>query len=186
MGSVTTTLKPSQGVAIRESGYGTRRRVVVEFKDHFIAGVDEASTVGKAVEELFKFPDGLINFEGAVAKINVKSKGGDGTTTGVFATWDGDFGLGTAIGAGATLASTEQNLIPTGSTTQAVSGATDIGAQSTDTEANKLLDGSSAPVGVFFNLLIDDGDQNIAGAAGSGVVVNGEIVVHFTNLGDKA
>jgi hypothetical protein len=186
MGSVTTTLTPTQGVQIDETGKGSRRKVVVTFRDHVIAAVDDTGVDGRVTEKLFTFPEGVILFEGAVANFTAQTYLGDGTTTGIFNTFDGDLGLGTvAAASGATLATTEQDFIPTTATTQAVAGSTTVTGASTSTEAPVIFDGSSTAKECHLNILIDDADHNIAGVSGSGLKLNGTITLHFTKLGDK-
>lgn len=190
VGDIPAAIAPGPGKAntlyARESGYGTRRRTVLEFKDHLIAGADEGGVVGKFVQNIYTFPQGRILFEGASIDVHVERYGGDSSD--LSDTFDGDFGLGTVVGAGATLATTEQNLIQTTPTTQAVDGATDIqvGSQavSSNVGAPWLIDGVSAAAAVFFNLLVDDGDHDI-GSSGVKVRVNGELVLNWTFVGQK-
>jgi uncharacterized Zn-binding protein involved in type VI secretion len=168
----------------RETGYGNRRRTVIVFNDHIIAGADEAGVVGKFIEKVYSFPQGRIMFEGASADLQLDRAPGT-VAAGLADAWDGDFALGTAVGAGASMTTTEQDLIPTGSTAQAVAGVTVAQAGSTATEAPKLFDGSVTVKDVYFNQLVDDADHDIAGNAGTSLRVNGEIVINWAFVGQK-
>lgn len=104
------------------------------------------------------------------------------TTTGIVAAWDGDFGLGTTIADNtAALESTEQDIIASTATPQAVAGATTAKGFSTVIQA-AALNGLSSAKEVYLNFLIDDADHNI-GADASKLVVNGTITLTWINLG---
>jgi hypothetical protein len=105
------------------------------------------------------------------------------SSAGVDADAAGDFGLGTVTATNnTTLASTEQNLLPTTPTLFA-SSTEDIKVVSTSTEAAKVLDGTSQAIDVFINALIDDGDQDVTGTP-CNLIFNGTIELHWINLGD--
>lgn len=94
--------------------------------------------------------------------------------------FDGDFGVGTVTaGNNNALATTEQNIIPTTATAQAVAGATT--ALGINAAAIAPLDGTSTPVDIFLNFLIDDADQDGGGV----LLVSGTLTIHWINLGDK-
>ena len=93
-------------------------------------------------------------------------------------------GLGTVTATSdATLATTEQNLIPTTATPQASASATTANAQSTATESGAIFDGTTTPVDVYLNLLVDDADHDVTGTA-TNIIVNGTITLYYANLGD--
>lgn len=166
----------------RESGYGSRRKTVIQFLNFRPTLGDEPAVIGKFVPQVYTFPEGLITFEGGVIDC-VFTKGGP--TAGISATFAGNTGLGTAVGAGAILATTAQNLIPTTARGAAVAGVVNAKIVSTSTEAPKLFDGTATPVAVFFNNLIADTDHDIAGNPTAFIDIQGTITLHWTYHGDK-
>lgn len=191
LGAIPSAIAPGPGksssIFARETGHGSRRRTVLEFHDHLITGADEAGVVGKFVEKVYTLPQGRIWFEGASANLSLLRVNA-AATGGVNANWDGDFGLGTDAASAATLDGTEQDLIVTGAITQAVAGAASVAAGSTSVStssgAGRILDGVSSAVDVYLNILVDDADQDMT-TGGASMKVNGEIVIHWTYLGDK-
>jgi len=165
--------------AIQQAGFGASRQSIITFDDRSIALVDEAAVVAYAGSQVFDFPAGLILFEGAVADLALTK-----SSAGVNDDWDGDFGLGTVTASNnATLAATEQNLIPTTATPQAVSGATTAKGLSTASESGILLDGTSTPVDVFLNFLVDDADHDVT-TTPCNLIVNGTLKLFWKLLGD--
>lgn len=169
------------GTGVVATNYGTQavQRTVIKLTNAAVALADEAGVVAYGGLKIFDFPAGLIVFLGAVADLALTK-----SSAGVNDTWDGDVGLGTVTASNnATLSSTEQNLIPSTSTPQAVSGATTADCKSTATESGAILDGTSTPVDVYLNLLVDDADHDVTGTA-CNLIVNGTITLTWINLGD--
>lgn len=167
------------GVEIAQLGDQAAQKTVITFTNHAIALTDEAGVVAYAGSKIYDLPAGAILFLGASANLALTK-----SSAGVNDTWDGDFGLGTVTASNnATLASTEQDLIPTTATPQAVSGATTAKGISTSTEACKVFDGTSTAKDVFLNLLVDDADHDVTGTP-CNLIVNGTITIVWTNLGD--
>ena len=81
----------------------------------------------------------------------------------------------------ATLATTEQNIIPTTATPQAVSGATT--AKGVATTASQLLDGTSTAVDLYVNFLVDDADHDVT-TTPCNLILNGTVSVYWLNAGD--
>lgn len=170
------------GTGVVATNYGGQaiQRTVIKLTDAAVTLADEAGVVAYGGLKIFDFPAGLILFLGAVADLALTK-----SSAGVNDNWDGDVGLGTVTASNnATLASTEQNLIPTTSTPQAASGATTADCKSTSTESGAVLDGTSTAVDAFLNLLVDDADHNVAGTA-CNLIVNGMITLTWINLGDN-
>lgn len=140
---------------------------------------DEAGVVAYGGLKVADLPAGNILFLGAVADLAVTK-----SSAGVNDDWDGDIGLGTVTASNnATLTGTEQDLIPSTATPQAVAGATTGDCYSTSTEAPKVFDGTSAAVDVYLNVLVDDGDQDVTGTP-CNLIFNGTIKLSYLNLGD--
>jgi hypothetical protein len=151
-------------------------RTVIEFVNHAIALADNAGVVAYGSQKVLDLPARRVLFQGAVQDLALTK-----SSAGVNADWDGDVGLGTAAaGNSATLTSTEQNLIPTTATPQAVSGATTADAESTTTEQGALLAASSD---VYLNFLVDDADHNVTGTA-CNLIVNGKLCILWTEFPD--
>lgn len=160
-------------------GTAAMQKTVLKFTNQAIPLTDEAGVVAYGGLKIFDFPEGAILFQGAVADLALTK-----SSAGVNADWDGDFGLGTVTASNnATLSSTEQDLIPTTATPQAVAGATTAKGKSTATESGQILDGTSTPKDVFLNFLVDDADHNVAGTA-CNLIVNGTVTLFWANLGD--
>lgn len=177
-----STQGSAAGTGVVATNYGTQaiQRTVIKLTDAAVALADEAGVVAYGGLKIFDFPAGLIVFLGAVADLALTK-----SSAGVNANWDGNVGLGTVTASNnATLSSTEQNLIPTTSTPQAVSGATTADCKSTSTESGAILDGTSTAVDVFLNLLVDDADHDVTGTA-CNLIVNGTITLTWINLGDN-
>jgi hypothetical protein len=169
------------GVALGEVAVGAQvRKMVIELVDVAVPLVDEAGVVAYGGLKVFDFPAGLVLFLGASMNLALTK-----SSIGVNDTWDGDVGLGTVTASNnATLATTEQNLIPTTPTPQAVAGVTTADGESTSTEGAKVLDGTATPIDVFLNLLVDDADHDVTGTAAD-LIVNGTITLAYVMLGDN-
>lgn len=167
------------GVAAVEYGEGDGiHKTVLTFTDHAIALTDEAGVVAYGGSKVYDFPAGAIYVLGAVSDVDLTK-----SSAGVNVDWDGDFGVGTATaGNDATLATTEQDIIPTTATPQASAGATTANGQSTATE-NKVHDGTTTAKDVYFNLLVDDADHDVTTTA-CNLILNGTLTLLWANLGD--
>jgi hypothetical protein len=167
------------GVSLSESATPGVFRSVITLTDANIPLVDEAAVVAYGSLKVLDMPQGVVQFMGAVADIALTK-----SSAGVIDTWDGDVGVGTAAASNnATLASTEQDIIPTTATPQAVAGATTADAISTATEAGATFDGRTTPVDVYLNLLVDDADHDVTSTA-CNLIANGTITITWAFLGD--
>lgn len=168
------------GVTVVEKAMGPVVQSVITFTNFAIAMTDEAGVVAYGGAKVYDMPAGLIHFLGAVADLDLTK-----SSAGIIDTWDGDMGVGTVTASNnATLASTEQNLIPTTATPQAVAGATTGDGQSTDTEAGVLFDGTTTPMDVYLNFLVDDADHDVT-TTPANIIVNGTLTLTWINLGDN-
>lgn len=167
------------GVAAAEV-YSAARQVEITLTDVAIPLVDEAGVVAFGSLKIYDLPAGHILFLGAVADLAMTK-----SSAGVNADWDGDFGLGTtAAGNNNALATTEQDLIPTTATPQAVAGVTTAKGASTSTEAAKVFDGSATAKDVYLNFLVDDADHDVT-TTPCNLIANGTIKVSYMLLGDN-
>lgn len=167
------------GVVATEYGDGYRHTTLLTLTNTPITLADEAGVVAYGGQKVYDFPQGAIVFEGAVLDLALTK-----SSAGVNADWDGDVGLGTATASNnATLSGTEQDLVPTTATPQAVAGATTADGLSTSTEACKVFNGTSTAKDAYLNLLVDDADHDV-GATACNLIANGTIRLTWTFLGD--
>jgi len=165
------TLPTVTGMTAVTSGAGHFRTAVISFVNTPIALTDNAGVVAYGGLKVLDFAEGAVAILGACAALAVTK-----SSAGVNTDWDGDFGVGTVTATSdATLATTEQNIIPTTATPQAVSGATTAKGVST---AIGFFDGTTTPVDVFLNFLVDDTDHNVAGTA-CNLILNGTLTIHY-------
>lgn len=157
-------------------GAGHYRTLEITFDDVAIALADEAGVVAYGGLKVVDMPEGAVAILGAVAGLAVTK-----SSAGVNTDWDGDFGVGTVTASNnATLATTEQNIIPTTATPQAVSGATTAKGVAT---AAVYLDGTTTPVDIYLNFLVDDADHDVTGTA-CNLIVNGTLTIHYLYQGN--
>ena len=166
------------GATVAEGGNETLHATVITFTNTPVVLADEAGVVAYGGLKVYDFPEGAIYMLGAILDVDLTK-----SSAGVNANWDGDIGVGVVTASNnATLSSTEQNIIPTTSTPQAVAGATTGNAQSTSAE-NIVHDGTSTAKDVYVNILVDDTDHNVAGTA-CNIILNGTLKLYWINLGD--
>lgn len=150
---------------------------IFTFTNAVMTGIDNAGVGGRAAMKFCDMPEGLIVVAAAVANLTLLK-----SSAGINADFDGDFGIGSVVAdSGATLATTEQNIIPTTATPQAVAGATTAKGVST---AVVVLDGTATAVDLYLNILIDDADQDMTGTPAN-LAVNGTITLTYLVAGDK-
>lgn len=166
------------GVTAETTGNGAFQKTVITFSDVDIALTDEAGVVAYGGLKVYDFPAGAILTLGAVADLDLTK-----SSAGVNDDWDGDFGVGTVTASNnATLATTEQNILPTTATPQASSGATTANGQSTATELT-VKDGTTTAIDAYLNFLVDDADHDVTSTA-CNLIVNGTLTITWINLGD--
>lgn len=166
------------GVVATERGNGVIHRTVLTLTNTPVAMNDEAGIVAYGGLKVYDCPKGAILILGAVADLELTL-----SSTGINSNWNGDFAIGTATaGNDATLAATEQDILPTTATPQAASNYTTATGQSTATE-NKVHDGTTTPIDVFLNFLVDDSDHDV-NSTPCNIICNGTITLIWTNMGD--
>lgn len=173
-----TTLGAVAGSGVTGEAQGSGlMQIVVTFTNTAIALTDEAGVVAYGGLKFFDFAQGYVGIMGAVADLALTK-----SAAGVNDDWDGDFGVGTVTASNnATLATTEQNVIPTTATPQAVSGATTATGANT---AYVVLDGSSTAADLYLNFLVDDADHDVTSTP-TNLIVNGTITLTAAFLGDN-
>jgi hypothetical protein len=152
-------------------------RTVLNFGGDAFALTDVAGVVAYVGKKIYDFPEGQIMIAGAVADLKLGK-----SSTGVNATFNGDFSLGTATASNnATLSSTEADVIPSTATPAAVAGVTTAKGLST---ANIVLDGTAAAKSLYLNFLVDDADQDVT-TTPCNLLVTGTVTVLWSKVGDK-
>lgn len=134
-----------------------------------------AGTNSSGGVKLFDFPEGRILVHGVTVKDVVFTVAT--ATNGLAGTDGGDFALGTVIGSGADLTSTEADLCPKTSIdpiTNSVSAALAASAQ---------FDGTSTSKDLYFNMLVDANDIS-ADMTNDELTVDCTVTVTWSNLGD--
>lgn len=143
------------------------------------AGVAQYGGAGK----LYDFPEGLILTQGAVITGNITL----GTTGTIINTWAGGIALGTATATtGATLTGTEANIMPevnVAAATAKVAAVPAVSIATALTESGaRWLDGTTTPVDLYLNLVVDDDATHTSGTG----TFTGTVTVLWTNIGDHA
>lgn len=175
--SSTAGVANGTGVVAEEGGSGIVNRTVLRFTNTPIPLLDAAGVVAYGGLRVYDMPEGNILILGATTDIALTK-----SSAGVIDAFDGDVGVGTVTASNnATLSLTEQNIIPTTATPQAVAGATTADAVST---ASVMLDGTATPVDVFLNFLVDDADHDVT-TTPCNLIVNGTLTLVWAYLGDK-
>lgn len=164
------------GVTVSEDGGRTLHKTTLFFENMPLTLLD--ATVG-ASKKIYTFPEGRIALLGAVGAVSMITTSVLASTlnAGITANW----GLGSTAQANGTLATTEQDMIPTtaltASATINVAGAVSKGKLA----AAAQFDGTTTPEPMYFNVGIAtatdiDGDAT--------VLVNGYVTFTWINLGD--
>ena len=174
IGVPTTTT----GMTVTEIGDGAVHKTVFTFVNTPVALTDEAGVVAYKGLKLYDMPAGFISFLGATSNLALTK-----SSAGVNADWDGDFGIGTVTASNnATLATTEQNILPTTATAQAAAGATTAVGAATATE-QAIVDGHTTALDIYLNFLVDDADHDVT-TTPCNLILNGTVTVFWTNMGD--
>lgn len=166
------------GVTASEVGWTVVHNTVLTLDDLTVALTDEATVVAYLGQKIYDFPAGAILILGATSDLDVTL-----SAAGVDADWNGDFGLGTVTASNnGTLTSTEDDILPTTATPEAVASATTAKGQSTAAEI-VVFDGTTTAKDLFLNVLVDDADHDVTGTP-TNMIFNGTITITWVNLGD--
>jgi hypothetical protein len=142
----------------------------------------KAATIGNTTGvsfggvKLFTFPAGRILVHGVTADIDALGLADAGNATPIVGTMGGDFAIGTTAPTDGTLSLTDEDLLPE------TSWDPFSGTVKAALAASAQFDGTTTPVPVYANLLIDDAD--VGNGASDILTFSGTVVVTWTNLGD--
>lgn len=128
--------------------------------------------------KVFTFPEGRILVHGAtVGALSLTLATGGTNATPLVGTMGGDFAFGTAVPDDGLLDDTAVDIIPSHSA-DPLSG----GAGAAALAASAQFDGTTTPVAVYVNAIIDDGD--VADTANDEFEVSGDLTIVWSLLGD--
>lgn len=139
--------------------------------------VDGATGVGWGTAVLGDLPDGNILILGAVAYMTFTTASGS-----VTATFDGDYSIGSAPTADATLSGSEEDIIPSTALGAATAKVSPRARGASTTSLNgAILDNTDGSLELNLNLLIDDAEISANDVA---FTVSGELILLYAVLGD--
>ena len=173
-GSVPTALSPY--VTVVEKGQGLIHQTTFTITAMPVTVADATVGVGT---KIYDFPEGRVFILGGTgsAQFTTTSVLASTLNTGVSCRW----GLGTVTQTNATLATTEQDLLPV--TTFAASATISVANTATTSQlaAAAQFDGTSTAKDAFFNISVPTATDIDADAT---VLVSGTITITWINLGD--
>ncbi len=167
------------GATVAENGTGVMYKTVFTLSAVDVALTDNAGVAAYGGLKLYDFPEGYIYIIGSSSDIALTK-----SSAGVNDDWEGDFALGTVTAIGnAVLATTEQDILPTTATPEAVAGVTTSDGVSTATE-HAIIDGHTTALDLYINYLVDDADQDVT-TTPCNLILNGTVTVLWTSIGDN-
>ena len=174
VGAVAGTL-----TSVVEYGNALLHKSVITLTAESFTMTDESGTVLYGGTKIYDFPEGLLCTLGVVI---------DGSITGtsVLATFDGDVAVGTVTATtGATLTSTEADILQSVALTQAVAKVANADATSVATilteSGARWIDGTSTAKDAYLNFVIDDDAANATGTA----TFTGTVTIVWMIIGDN-
>jgi len=158
---------------------GVINRTVLRCVETPISISDDAGVAQYGGVKIYTFPEGAIHTLGATVRGQFKGYAS------LIDTFDGDVALGTATATtGATLTGTEANILQSTAISQAVAEIAEVSAVPVATalteSGGRWFDGTSTPVEVYLNFVVDDNAAHGAGTA----TFTGVITITWVNLGD--
>lgn len=172
--------KGLQRTLSRGAAHGASGGVVKTIRVAAVAlSVTGATGVGWATAVVGDFPQGNILLLGCTAYLQFTKLAG---ATGIQATFDGDYSIGTTPTADATLSGTDVNVLPSTALGAATAGVSPVvRAASSGGAMGTILDNTDGSLELNVNLLIDD--ANISADA-QPMTVSGVMSVAYLVLGD--
>ena len=159
------------------------KRTVIECNGLAVTISDDAGVAQYGGVKIYGFPEGLILTKGAQVS-GIFTAGVTGT---IIDNWDGDVSLGTDTATtGSTLTGTEANIMQSVAVSAGASDklgvvdAVSVATALTESGA-RWLDGTTTPIDMYLNFLIDDNVSHTSGTAS----FTGTVVFHWEHLGDN-
>jgi len=138
--------------------------------------VDGLSGVGFGSAVIGDFPEGNILFLGAVSYVQFTRAA---SASGIQATFDGDYAIGSTPTADATITGTDANIVDLAALGAATAGVSPMARSSGATQV--ILDNTDGSLELNLNLIIDD--ANIS-ANDQAVTASGYVVILYSVMGD--
>lgn len=169
-------------VSVQELGDGILHKTIITLDAETITITDDAGVAQYGGTKIYDFPKGLLTTFGAIVVGNLTG----GVTGTVIATFDGDVSLGTVTATtGATLTTTEADILQSTATTIAVAKVAPVLAVSAATALTesgaRWHDGTTTAKDLFLNFKIDDSATHTSGTA----TFTGTVTLLWTIIGDK-
>lgn len=159
-----------------KQGIAALSRMIIPFRSFPITVTDPGAAVAWNTAVFGDFPEGNILFLGAIAYLQYSS-----SAAGVIATFDGDFSIGTAPTADASLTAGEVDIIPStalGAATAKVSPM--VRATHAVAVTGTVYDNTDGSLELNLNTLIDDASIS----ATSAFTINGFFQMLYSVVGD--
>ena len=173
------------GLTVKHHGNGPIVQAVITLSGAPLTITDDAGTAQYGGLQIYDYPAGALLSLGAVVdgSVSPNSTSDAGTLT---TTFDGDVAIGTITATtGATLVSTEANILISNALTQAVASVANCDAQPSATQVTESaavwIDGTATAADAFLNFVIDD-----SAAHGASVgTVDAVVTLTYLMLGDN-
>lgn len=171
------------GATVTEVNYSTgdgRVKTVLTLASTPIVLTDDTGVAAYGGVKLYDFPDGVIIWDGGHITCSLAL-----SAAGVNADFDSDISMGTATATtGATLTTTEENLVPSTTVPQAVSSAVAAApAFSFSANTGLVFDGSATAKDLYLNMKVDDVDHDVASTP-TNILVTGTVTFCWRLLND--
>jgi len=172
----------ASGVVAQESGGAAMHRTVLTLTDVVVPSVTVTTANGFGGTKIYDFPAGMIQHLGMFANLSIRvatAEEPDFTDN----TPEGDIGLGSVIIANADAMGTDATDDDFATAAAFAMTAFLDPAVPLPTEATANFDGTSTPIDLNLNVLVDAADQDDDNS--SEVLISGTITFTWTNLGDN-
>lgn len=166
-------------VHVTEMGSAGMRQTLIQLVNHLVT-VGNSTGVSFGGSRIYTFPEGRIHLLGCTRKPITFNLTNEGNETPIDGADGGDVALGTTAPTDGTLTGTDVDINPS-------TGADPLsgGAAGAVLAAGAIFDGTTTPVPVFANVLIDDDDVGNGASDVIGLNCN-QILLTWCNLGDTA
>jgi len=167
---------------LRSLGRNTARAPVVKqsVKVRSVpVSVDGLAGVGFGTAVIGDFPAGNILFLGAVAYLQFRGP----TSANLVDTWEGDYSIGTAPTADASLAGAEVDVVPSTALAAATAELSPRtrGTQADGAKAGQVFDNTDGSLELNLNLLVDDAHIDANDVV---ITADGDVLLSYVVLGD--
>lgn len=177
-GAVLVGTAYGTGVTVEEHGDDGLHKTIFTLVDTPVVLADNAGVRAYGGVHIYALPAGVVLFGGILVNAAVTK-----SSAGVNADWDGDFGVGSVVVPAGGLATAGADILNAVATPQAVAGVTSV--KTFADYAIGHLDGSTTPLDVYLNFMVDDADQDVTGTPAN-LILNGTVTLLWTHEGSIA